>query len=66
MSWKDNLERKIVKKIYLYNYEWDYIQQKIEMSPFDNFTNYARNILIQKEVRAYDYSHLIDVKKEIN
>ena len=25
-----------------------------------------RDILIQKEVRAYDYSQLIDVKKEIN
>ena len=66
MSWRENRERKKVKKVYLYDYEWDYIQQKIEMSPFDNFTNYARNILIQKGVRAYDYSQLIDVKKEIN
>ena len=47
MSWRENRERKKVKKVYLYDYEWDYIQQKIEMSPFDNFTNYARNILIQ-------------------
>jgi hypothetical protein len=43
-----------------------FIQNKVNESPFDNFQNFARIMLITGEVKVTDYSHLERLNREVN
>ena len=46
--------------------ENDYINTKVEASPFNNFQNFARILLITGEVHFTDYSELKSLNYEVN
>lgn len=46
--------------------ENDYINAKVEASPFNNFQNFARILLITGEVHFTDYSELKALNYEVN
>jgi hypothetical protein len=46
--------------------KWAYIKRKIEASPFNNFQNFARLLLITGEIHLTDYSHLEKLHFEVN
>lgn len=61
----ENRQRPIQKKVRLNHAENDYIRNKIEKSPFDNFQNFARTLLITGEVRVVDFSELETLNHEV-
>ncbi|MCW2281219.1 plasmid mobilization protein [Lactococcus lactis] len=63
---KENRTRPIAKKVRFSEAEFDYLNKKIERSPFNNFQNYARILLITGEVKMVDYSELQRLNLEIN
>lgn len=66
MKVKENRQRPIQKKIRFNSEEYDYIKRKIAGSPFTNFQNFARLLLIAGEVRMVDYSELKKLSFEVN
>ncbi|HEY0221639.1 MAG TPA: plasmid mobilization relaxosome protein MobC [Lactovum miscens] len=58
MANNENRKRPIQKKIRLSAEENEYIKSKVDESPFDNFQNFARNLLIQREVTVKDFTEL--------
>lgn len=58
MANNENRKRPIQKKIRLSAEESEYIKSKVDESPFDNFQNFARNLLIQREVTVKDFTEL--------
>ncbi|MCA5014568.1 plasmid mobilization protein [Enterococcus sp. S22(2020)] len=60
------LKRPIPKKVRFNKQEWSYIESKIEKSPFNNFQNFARVLLITGEIRMIDYSELEKLNREVN
>src|SRR5699024_2030734 len=44
----------------------DYLNKKIEDSPFNNFQNFARILLLTGEVKIVDYSSLQQLNGEVN
>lgn len=58
--------RYIEKKVRLTKEEDEYIRKKVEQSPFNNFQNFARLMLITGEVKMVDYSELKKLNGQIN
>ena len=46
--------------------ENELLNLKIKSSPYDNFQNYARHMLLTGEIHYVDYSELKELKWEIN
>ncbi|WP_429960941.1 MobC family plasmid mobilization relaxosome protein [Enterococcus sp. AZ012] len=65
MAIKYNLKRPIERKVRFSHEENEYINKKIAASPFDNFQNFARILLISGEVKIVDYSQLKKLNGEI-
>lgn len=66
MSKKYILKRPIERKVRFSKEENDYLKDKIERSPFNNFQNYARILLLTGEVKMVDYSKLQKLNGEVN
>lgn len=66
MKNKQNLKRPIQKIIRFSEEENNYLKRKIERSPFNNFQNYARILLLTGEVKIVDYSELQRLNGEVN
>ena len=66
MEEKEKRKRPIQKKVRFKQDEMDYINQKIADSPFNNFQNFARILLITGEVKIVDYSKLNELNSQIN
>lgn len=66
MSNKQNLSRPIERKIRFNKAENDYISDKIKASPFNNFQNFARVLLIMGEVKFNDYKELLNLIGSVN
>ncbi|MCW2282203.1 hypothetical protein M2256_002748 [Lactococcus lactis] len=58
MPKKYKLKQPIERKVRFSEEENEYLNQKIERSPFNNFQNYARILLITVEIKMVDYSEL--------
>ena len=58
--------RKIQRLVRFSKDENDYLKKKIERSPFNNFQNYARILLLTGEVKMVDYSELQRLNGEVN
>ena len=54
MAKKYNLKRPIEKKVRFSDEEWEYIKVKIKKSPFKNFQNFARLLIITGEIKNVD------------
>ena len=65
MKNKENRKRPIQKKVWLNKDENDYLRKKIEASPYNNFQNFARIMLITGEIIHVDYSELRKLNQEI-
>lgn len=61
-----NRNRNIQKIIRLTAEEDKFIRKKVEQSPFNNFQNFARIMLITGEVKMIDYSELKKLNGQIN
>lgn len=61
-----NRLRYIEKKVRLTKEEDEYIRKKVEQSPFNNFQNFARIMLIIDEAKIVDYSELKKLNGQIN
>lgn len=61
-----NRLRYIEKKVRLTKEEDEYIRKKVEQSPFNNFQNFARIMLITGEAKIVDYSELKKLNGQIN
>ena len=59
-------KRPIEKKIRFNAAEWKYIQRKINENPKGGFQNFARNMLIQGEIKHIDYSELQKLNQEVH
>lgn len=66
MKNKQNLKRPIQKIIRFSKEENDYLKDKIERSPFNNFQNYTRILLLTGEVKIVDYTGLQKLNGEVN
>lgn len=58
--------RNIERKIRLTPEEDKFIRKKVEQSPFNNFQNFARIMLITGEAKIVDYSELKKLNGQIN
>lgn len=58
--------RYIEKKVRLTKEEDEYIRKKVEQSPFNNFQNFVRIMLITGEAKIVDYSELKKLNGQIN
>lgn len=58
--------RPIQKKVRFSKEENDYIKKKVEESPFNNFQNFARLLLISGEIKIVDYSELYKLNGEVH
>lgn len=61
-----NRTRYIEKKIRFTPQENDYLKKRINESPYNNFQNYARHLLLAGEIKFVDYTELKQLKWEIN
>ncbi|KAJ85628.1 plasmid mobilization protein [Enterococcus faecalis] len=66
MQKKYQLRRPLQKKIRFDKEEWEYVKRRIEVSPFNNFQNYARILCLTGEIRMIDYSNLHQLNGEVN
>lgn len=60
------LKRPIQKIVRFSKEENDYIKKKVEESPFNNFQNFARLLLITGEIKIVDYSELYKLNGEVH
>ncbi|ARE20927.1 plasmid mobilization relaxosome protein MobC [Lactococcus lactis] len=63
---QENRNRRHQRLIRFNDEENDYINAKVEASPFHNFQNFARILLITGEVHFTDYSELKRLNFEVN
>ena len=63
---QENRTRSHQRLIRFNDEENDYINTKVEASPFNNFQNFARILLITGEVHFTDYSELKSLNYEVN
>lgn len=63
---KQNRTRKIQRLIRLTKEEDNYLKTRIKESPYSNFQNYARHLLLAGEIKYVDYTELKQLKWEIN
>lgn len=66
MSEKQNRVRKKKRTFRLTEEENDLLKRRINDSPYDNFQNYARHMLLAGEIHYVDYSELQQLKWEVN
>lgn len=66
MAEKQQRTRKIQVRCRLTKEEHDFLKQRINDSPYDNFQNYARHLLLAGEIKFVDYTELKQLKWEIN
>ncbi|WP_285023682.1 plasmid mobilization relaxosome protein MobC [Lactococcus garvieae] len=66
MTNKQNLKRSKQKIVRFNETELDYLNKKIKDSPFNNFQNFARILLLTGEVKIVDYSSLQQLNGEVN
>ncbi len=66
MTKKQNLKRPKQKIVRFNETELDYLNKKIKDSPFNNFQNFARILLLTGEVKIVDYSSLQQLNGEVN
>lgn len=58
--------RSFRKEVYFTEAEYNFINKKVKNSPFTNFQNFARIMLITGEVKMIDYSELKKLNGQIN
>lgn len=58
--------RSFRKEVYFTEAEYNFINKKVEQSPFNNFQNFARIMLITGEAKIVDYSELKKLNGQIN
>lgn len=63
---QNNLRRPISRKVRFSKEENEYINRRIAASPFDNFQNFARILLITGEIKVYEYQPLYQLRADIN
>lgn len=66
MAENQNRVRTKQKKVRLTEEENELLKRRIDNSPYDNFQNYARHMLLAGEIHYVDYSELKELKWEIN
>lgn len=66
MKNKQKLKRPYERKVRFDYQENEYIKKKIEASPFDNFQNFARLMLLTGEIKFTDFTHLEKLNREVN
>lgn len=66
MTKKYPLKRPIQKIVRFSKEENEYIKNKIEKSPFNNFQNFARLMLLTGEIKIVDYSELQHLNSEVH
>jgi hypothetical protein len=60
------LKRPYERKVRFSKEENEYISKKVKESPFTNFQNFARILLITGEVKMVDYRELYRLNGEVN
>ncbi|WP_242359003.1 MULTISPECIES: MobC family plasmid mobilization relaxosome protein [Lactococcus] len=66
MENKQKLKRPHQKIVRFDEAELSFLKRRVEESPFNNFQNYARILLLTGEVKVVDYSELRHLNGEIN
>ena len=66
MSEKQNRVRKKKRTFRLTEEENELLKRRINDSPYDNFQNYARHMLLAGKIHYVDYSELQQLKWEVN
>lgn len=66
MKNKYNLQRPIQRIVRFNDEENKYLSRRIDASPFTNFQNFARILLLTGEVKIVDYSELWRLNGEVN
>lgn len=66
MSDRTNRTRQKRREVCLTEKENEFLNLKIKSSPYDNFQNFARHMLLAGEINYVDYSELKELKWEIN
>ena len=66
MSEKQNRARKKKRTFRLTEEENEFLKERINDSPYDNFQNYARHMLLAGKIHYVDYSELQQLKWEVN
>lgn len=65
MENKENRKRSVQKLVRFSEKEWGYLKNKIDQSPYNNFQNFARIMLITGEIVHVDYSELRTLNQEV-
>lgn len=66
MSEKQNRVRQKQRILRLTEEENELLKERINESPYDNFQNYARHMLLAGKIHYVDYSELQQLKWEVN
>jgi hypothetical protein len=66
MSNNYQLKRPLARKVRFSKEENDYINRRILESPFKNFQNFARIMLLTGEIKMIDYTELHSLNNEVN
>ena len=66
MSEKQNRVRQKQRILRLTEEENELLKRRIKDSPYDNFQNYARHMLLAGKIHYVDYSELQQLKWEVN
>ena len=66
MSEKQNRVRQKQRILRLTEEENELLKERINDSPYDNFQNYARHMLLAGKIHYVDYSELQQLKWEVN
>ena len=66
MSENQNRVRQKQRKLRLTEEENELLKKRINDSPYDNFQNYARHMLLAGSIHYVDYSELQQLKWEVN
>ncbi|MGM0110133.1 plasmid mobilization protein [Enterococcus sp. DIV0187] len=65
MGNKGNRKRTVQKLVRFNKEEYGYLKNKMALSPYDNFQNFARIMLITGEIVHVDYSELRKLNQEV-
>ena len=65
MGNKPRRKRPIPKTVCFNEQEYEYIKNKVERSPYNNFQNFVRIMLITGEIVHVDYSELRTLNQEV-
>lgn len=62
----DSRRRKILKKFFVDEKENDIIKKKIEKAHKNNFSDYAREMFINGEIKLIDFTLIKEIRYEVN